>query len=81
VKQWRDAVLQYAMLAQCLWPGDYAPIVIFKVFDDSNWAEEINGEKHRVALIKRAFDNFSKENGGRAVRKEAPLEQEILAAR
>ena len=50
-------------------------------FDDSNWAEEINGEKHRVALIKRAFDDFSKENGGRAVRKEAPLEQEILAAR
>jgi hypothetical protein len=81
VKQCRDAVLQYAMLTQSLWPGDYTALVIFKVFDDSNWAEDITGEKHKVAIIRRAFDDFSKENSGRAIRKEAPLEQEILAAR
>ncbi len=81
MKQCRDAVLQYAMLSQCLWSADYAPIVIFKVFDDTDWAEGICGDKNRVALIKRAFDDFTKENSGRAIRKEAPLEQEVLAAR
>jgi hypothetical protein len=81
VKQCRDAVLQYAMLGQCLWPGNYDSLAIFKVFDDTNWAKEINGEKHRVSLIKRAFDDFAKENSGRAIRREAPLEQEVLVAR
>ncbi len=59
MKQCRDAVLQYAMLSQCLWSADYAPIVIFKVFDDTDWAEGISGDKNRVALIKRAFDETS----------------------
>jgi hypothetical protein len=81
VKQCREAILSYVMLSQCLWPGEYGPIVIFKVFDDTNWAEELTTEKHKVATIRRAFDDFSKENAGRAIRKEAALEQEILAAR
>ncbi len=56
-------------------------LAIFKVFDDTNWAEEISGEKNRVSLIKRAFDDFTKENSGRAIRREAPLEQEVLVVR
>ena len=69
------------MLGQCLWPGNYDSLAIFKVFDDTNWAEEISGEKNRVSLIKRAFDDFTKENSGRAIRREAPLEQEVLVVR
>jgi hypothetical protein len=69
------------MLGQCLWPGNYDSLAIFKVFDDTNWAEEIVGEKNRVSLIKRAFDDFTKENSGRAIRREAPLEQEVLVVR
>ena len=58
MKQCRDAVLQYAMLAQSLWPGDYGPIVMFKAFDDTDWAEGINGDKNRMAVIRRACNSL-----------------------
>lgn len=81
MKQCRDAALNYIILAQSLWPCDYGPTVIFKVFDDSNWGEELGSEAKRVAAIKRAFDDFAKENAGRAIRRQPPLEYEALYAR
>ena len=82
VRHCMEAVLNYAIVCQTLWPADYGPLVMLKVFTDCAWGEGIGlSEKQRVAAIKRTFDDVARENSGRAVRKEEPLDYEKVKTR
>ena len=77
VRHLQEAVLNYAVVLNALWPLDYAGFVILRVLVEAKWGE-VAGEsdKERVALVKKFFDDTVKDNSGRAVREEPPLEYE-----
>jgi hypothetical protein len=82
VRHCMDAVVNHAIVCQTLWPTDYGPMVIMKVLVDVMWGEGLSfNEKQKVAAIKRMFDDVARENSGRAVRKEAPLDYDKVRAR
>jgi hypothetical protein len=82
VKHCMEAIVNYAVVCQTLWPTDYGPLVIMKVLTDSIWGEGSGlSEKQKVTAIKRTFDDVVRENSGRAVRKEVPLDYEKVRAR
>lgn len=73
--------MNYTMILHSLWPADFSGLVLLKVLDDANWGEELGSEKQRVAVIRRTFDDVAKENGGRAIRKQALLGHDQVLAR
>ena len=77
VRQLQVAVLNYATVMQILWPFDYGPLVIMRVLIESRWGEAGGGsEKSRIQLVSRFFNEIVKENSGRAVRGEPPVDFE-----
>ena len=54
VRQLQEAVLNYAVVMQVLWPFDYGPMVIMRVLIESRWGEAAgNDDKERVRLVSR----------------------------
>jgi hypothetical protein len=50
--------------------------VLLRVLMEAAWGEGLGNEKQRVAVIKKFFEEAVRENSGRAVRREVPLEYE-----
>ena len=73
----QEAVLNYPVILNALWPLDYAGFVIMRVLVEAKWGEVVGeNKKERVALVKKFFDDTVKDNSGRAVRDEPPLDYE-----
>ena len=82
VRHLQEAVLNYTVIMQALWPLDYSGFVITRVLVEARWGEAGgDGEKQRVRLVRKFFDDCMKENSGRAVRDEPPLEYEEAKAK
>jgi len=82
VKQIQEALLNYTAVMHHLWPMDYTGLVIQRVLIEARWGE-IAGQddKLRVQLLKRFFNETMRDNSGRAVRGEPPMEYEDAKAR
>ena len=79
VRHIQEAVLNYTVLLNAIWPLDYAGLVILV---ELSWGAVASGsEKTRVALVRRFFEETVKENSGRAVREEPPLVYEETRAK
>ena len=73
----QEAVLNYTVIMQALWPLDYSGFVITRVLIEARWGEAGGeAEKQRVKLVRKFFDDCMKDNSGRAVRDEPPLDYE-----
>ena len=82
VRHLQEAILNYTVLLNALWPLDYAGLVITRVLVEANWGLAAGAsEKARVALVRRFFDDTVRENSGRAVRDEPPLAYEETKAK
>jgi hypothetical protein len=77
VKHIQEAVLNFATVQHAIWPADYSGLVILRVLVEARWGE-IAGEdeRKRLALVKKFFGDTARENAGRAVRREPPLDYE-----
>jgi hypothetical protein len=76
------AVFNYVAVLRSLHPGDYGGLAVQRVLIEAGWAEQLGtSEKQRVALMKRFFDEVARENSGRAVRQETPLDYEQVKSR
>ena len=54
VRQLQEAVLNYAVVMQVLWPFDYGPMVIMRVLIESRWGEAAGSDdKERIRLVSR----------------------------
>jgi hypothetical protein len=81
-KQVQMAVFNYVAVLRSLHPGDYSGLAVMRVLIEAGWAEGLgNSEKQKVLLMKRFFDDVAKENSGRAVRQETPLDYEQVKSR
>ena len=82
VKHIQEAVLNFATVQHAIWPADYSGLVILRVLVEARWGE-IAGEddKKRMMLVKKFFGDTVRENAGRAVRKEPPLDYEQTKAK
>jgi hypothetical protein len=75
-------LLNYATLMHAIWPMDYTPLVLMRVLAECKWGEAAGGDrKSQMELVKKFFNDVSKENSGRAVRGEAPLDYAQCRAR
>ena len=82
VRHLQEAILNYVVVLWAIWPFDYAGFVIQRVLTESNWGRAAGeAEKHRVALVRRFFDEVARENSGRAVRGQPPLVYEEAKAK
>jgi hypothetical protein len=77
IRHVKEAVLNYVTLLHTLHPVDYAGLAIVRVLNEAGWAERVGStDKQRVLMLRRFFDDTVRENSGRAVRKEPPLDYE-----
>jgi len=77
VRHLQEAVLNYVTILRQLWPYDYGGLVIMRVLVEEKWGEVTGSEdKARVKLVSKFFDDVVKENSGRAVRDQPPLEHD-----
>lgn len=77
VRHLQEAVLNYVAILRQLWPYDFAGLVITRVLVEEKWGEIAGGDdKARVKLVSKFFDEVVKENSGRAVRDQPPLEHD-----
>jgi hypothetical protein len=82
IRHCQEAVMNYCMVEQALWPIDYSALVLQKVMMEYQWGEGSGlNEKQKVVAIKKTFDDVARENSGRAVREEQPLEYEQVKSR
>ena len=82
VRHVQVAVYNFVALLRSLHPADHGGLVIMNVLINAGWAENIGeNEKQRVQLMRRFFDDMVRENSGRAVRREPPLDPEQGKAR
>ena len=76
------AALNYAVIMHALCPTDFSPLVLMRVLVESKWgAAGGSDEKTRTRLVKKFFNEVVKENSGRAVRGEPPLDYEQCRAK
>jgi hypothetical protein len=80
-KQVQLGVFNYVAVLRSLHPVDYGGLVILRVLMESGWGENLGSEKQRVALMKKFFEEAVKDNSGRAVRREVPMDYEQAKAR
>jgi hypothetical protein len=80
-KQVQLAVFNYVAVLRSLHPIDYSGLVILRVLMEAAWAENLGNEKQKVAVMKKFFEEVVRENSGRAVRKEVPLDYEQARAK
>ena len=77
VRHVEKAVYSYVVIMRCLHPIDPAALALQGVLVEAGWAANIgDGEKQRVQILRRFFDDALRENSGRAVRGEPPLSYE-----
>ena len=78
----QQGVINYAIGMHAIWPTDYSPLVIMKVLAENRWGEAVaEDEKTRTDLVKKFFNEVIRENSGRAVRGEPPLDYEQCRAK
>jgi hypothetical protein len=80
-RQVQLAVFNYVAVLRSLHPVDYGGLVILRVLMEAGWGENLGTEKQRVALMKKFFEEAVKDNSGRAVRREVPMDYEQARAR
>lgn len=79
VRQVQIAVCNYVAVLRQLHPIDQGGAVLQMVMTEAGWAASFgDSEKQRVLLLKRFFDDAVRENSGRAVRLEPPLDYEMV---
>ena len=77
IRHLQEAVLNYLVILNALWPLDYAGFVVMRILVEARWGEAAgDSEKQRIKLVKKFFDDVMKENSGRAVRDQPPLDYE-----
>ena len=82
VRHVQVAVYNYVALLRSLHPADHGALAILSVLTHAGWADGIgDSDKQRVQIMKKFFDDTVRENSGRAVRKEPPLDPEQGRAR
>jgi hypothetical protein len=82
LKQVQLAMFNYIAVLRSLHPGDYSGLVMQRVLIEAGWGEHFGtNDKQRVGLARRFFDDVVRENSGRAVRQEPPLDYEQVKAR
>jgi hypothetical protein len=75
-------IANYATIMHAIWPLDYTPLVLVRVLTEGRWGEAAGGDrKSQMELVKRFFNDISRENSGRAVRGEHPLDYGQCKAR
>jgi hypothetical protein len=78
----QQGLLNYAAIMHSLWPTDYSPHVMLRILAECKWGEAAGGDrKQQMELVKRFFNDIARENSGRAVRGEAPLDYAQCRAR
>ena len=66
--------MNYATLMHVLWPFHHAWLIIWRLLVDVRFGELVSAdERDRVGLVTRFFNAITKENSGRATRKQEPL--------
>jgi hypothetical protein len=81
VKHMQLAVFNYVAVLRSLHPIDYGGLVMQRVLIEAAWGENMGSEKQRMTVMKKFFEEVVKENSGRAVRGEAPLDYEQAKVR
>ena len=82
VRHVQEGVHNYVALLWSLHPADHSALAIQKALIEVGWGAYLGQpEKQRVAIMKRFFDEVARENSGKAVRKEPPLDPEQCRAR
>lgn len=77
VRHVQEAVFNYVAVLRSLHPMDHAGLVIQKVLIDADWCRHIGSDdKQRVKIMQQFFDEAAKDNSGRALRREPPLDAE-----
>ena len=71
----QDALINFMILSQQLWPTDPTPACFWKTLVYFNWASELHNAKVQKEIIFEYFLQVGKDNANRAVRKEGPLTQ------
>jgi len=73
----QQAVYNHVAILRSLHPIDHSALAVQKVLIDADWGKNMGkDEKERISIIRRFFDEVARENSGRAVRKEPPLDPE-----
>ena len=82
IKHVEEALWNYVMLLRSLHPADHGAVVLMRVLAESGYVEVLGDSvKDRVGIIKKFFDDTVRENSGRAVRKEPPLDYDAVKSR
>lgn len=77
MRQAQMAVCNYVTVLRCLHPIDMGGMTIQLVLTEAGWAETIGEtDKIKLAVVKRFFDDSVRDNSGRAVRKQPPMDYE-----
>ena len=77
IRHVQEAVFNYVAILRSLHPMDHAGLAIQKTLIDTDWCRHVGpDDKQRVGIMKSFFDDTVRENSGRAVRKEPPLDAE-----
>jgi uncharacterized membrane protein YgcG len=78
----QQGLMNYAAIMHALWPTDYTPHVVLRILAECKWGEAAGGDrKAQMELVKRFFNDLARENSGRAVRGEPPLDYMQCRAR
>ena len=70
-----DAILNYTIVSQMLWPYDMSGLIFLKLYNTYGWLAHTNlSEKRRVGLICDHFERIMSNNADRAVSKRPPCD-------
>lgn len=68
-----DALLNFGMVSQLLWPYDMSALIFLKLYNTYGWFSHVNvSEKKRVALVCDHFERVMSANADRAVSRFPP---------
>ena len=76
VKSTMDALMNYGIVSQNLWPMDQTPWIFLKLYTTYGWMEYGVTVKKRTAIICEHFDRVSAANADRAVGSRPPCDYE-----
>ena len=77
----QDAIINFGITSQCLWPMDQTPWILLKLYTMYGWMQYGITEKRRSGIVCDHFDRVMAANADRAVGKLPPcdfLEQERI---
>ena len=76
IKGTMDALMNFGIVSQQLWPMDQTPWIFLKLYTTYNWMEYGIAVKKRTAIICEHFDRVSAANADRAVGSRPPCDYE-----